>query len=115
MHRAAKECDAAILNAGLNSTINLLMAGKPILLLPLTLEQYLTARNVERMGAGLDVSRLRGQALADAVGQFLASARYAEAATAYSDRYRSSPVQLSGDSLHEKLEHILAGDAVVTG
>lgn len=108
MRQIAGECDVAVLNAGLNSTINLLMAGKPILLLPLTLEQYLTAKNVERLGAGLDISRLRGQPLADAIDQFLASRSYAKAAMAFADRYRSSPAQLSGESLHEQLERVLA-------
>lgn len=107
MRRVAGECDAAILNATLNSTINLLIAGKPILLLPLTLEQYLTARSVEHLGAGLDISRLRGEPLADVIDRFLASRSYAEAATAFANRYRSFPMRLDGESLHEQLERVL--------
>lgn len=103
-------CDAAILNANLNSTINLLMAGKSILLLPLVLEQYLTARSVERLGAGLDVSRLRGQSLADAIDRFLSSTHYAEAAAEFANRHRSSHMQLGGERLYEKLKYILGKD-----
>jgi UDP:flavonoid glycosyltransferase YjiC (YdhE family) len=104
MRRVAGECDAAILNATLNSTVHLLMVGKPILMLPLTLEQYLTARSVEQLGAGLDISRLRGEPLVEAVGNFLASRRYAERHNGVCRPLPISPVQQSSEPLHERFE-----------
>ena len=53
---AARECDVAILNGTHASTAAVLLAGKPILQLPLFLEQQLIAQNVERLGAGLTAS-----------------------------------------------------------
>jgi UDP:flavonoid glycosyltransferase YjiC (YdhE family) len=49
---AARECDFAILNAGHGATAPMLLAGKPVLELPLQLEQSLTASAVADMGAG---------------------------------------------------------------
>lgn len=45
--------DIVICHAGHDTTIHSLLAGKPLLLLPLHMEQRLTAGLVERLGAGL--------------------------------------------------------------
>jgi hypothetical protein len=50
--RVGAECDLAILNANHGTTSTMLMAGKPILQLPLVLEQQLMAAAVRRLGAG---------------------------------------------------------------
>lgn len=52
---AAREADVAITYAGLSTTTSFLLAGKPLLLLPGHLEQYLMARRVAALGAGLVV------------------------------------------------------------
>jgi UDP:flavonoid glycosyltransferase YjiC (YdhE family) len=51
MEHAAAECDFVICHAGMGTTIAALRAGKPLLLLPNYLEQLLTARLVEGIGA----------------------------------------------------------------
>ncbi|MDP3716059.1 MAG: glycosyltransferase, partial [Burkholderiales bacterium] len=51
----AAECDAVVCHSGLGTVTATLRAGKPLLLLPAQLEQYLLARNVEKLGAGLTV------------------------------------------------------------
>jgi hypothetical protein len=48
-----RDCDLAILNAGHGATASMLLAGKPILQLPLNLEQALTGIATARMRAGL--------------------------------------------------------------
>ena len=48
----ATEADAAITYASLATTTAFLLAGKPLLMLPGHLEQFLVARRVEEMGAG---------------------------------------------------------------
>jgi UDP:flavonoid glycosyltransferase YjiC (YdhE family) len=47
-----READIAITYASLATTTAFLLAGKPLLLLPGHLEQFLVARRVEEMGAG---------------------------------------------------------------
>jgi UDP:flavonoid glycosyltransferase YjiC (YdhE family) len=53
LEAAASHADAAITYASLSTTTRFLLAGKPVLLLPSHLEQFLMARRVAGMGAGL--------------------------------------------------------------
>jgi UDP:flavonoid glycosyltransferase YjiC (YdhE family) len=50
------QCDVAICHAGHGTASALLLAGIPLLLLPMHLEQYLTAMNIQNMGAGLCIN-----------------------------------------------------------
>jgi UDP:flavonoid glycosyltransferase YjiC (YdhE family) len=50
---AAREADAAVTYASMSTTTSFLLNGKPLLLLPGHLEQFLLARRIEEMGAGL--------------------------------------------------------------
>jgi len=56
LHRAAAEADVAVTYSSLATTTAFLLAGKPLLLLPSHLEQFLLARRVETMGAGIAVN-----------------------------------------------------------
>ncbi|NJO32674.1 MAG: hypothetical protein HC869_05580 [Rhodospirillales bacterium] len=59
MQRVAQECDVAITHGGHGTTVDMLLAGKPLLVLPQQLEQRLTAQNLQRIGAGIGVERSR--------------------------------------------------------
>lgn len=50
---AGKQCDAAVCHAGHGTASAMLLAGKPVLLLPMQLEQFLLSRRVVDLGAGL--------------------------------------------------------------
>jgi UDP:flavonoid glycosyltransferase YjiC (YdhE family) len=54
--QTAREADAAITYASMSTATSLLLQGKPLLLLPGHLEQFLLARRIEEMGAGLLVN-----------------------------------------------------------
>lgn len=54
--QTAREADAAITYASLSTVTSFLLKGKPLLLLPGHLEQFMLARRVEEMGAGLLVN-----------------------------------------------------------
>ena len=56
IEQMTREADAAITYASLATTTAFLLAGKPLLMLPGHLEQFLVARRVEEMGAGRLVS-----------------------------------------------------------
>jgi UDP:flavonoid glycosyltransferase YjiC (YdhE family) len=53
LNAIGKTCDLAILNGGHGATASLLLAGKPLLEIPLNLEQSLNSAAVTRLGAGL--------------------------------------------------------------
>ena len=50
-----KEADLAICHAGVDTVYKCLLAGVPQLCLPMHAEQYITAMNVERLGAGINI------------------------------------------------------------
>ena len=51
--QTAREADAALTYASFTTSTSFLLMGKPLLLLPAQLEQFLFARRIEEMGAGL--------------------------------------------------------------
>lgn len=55
--QAAAQADAYVSNANINSMMAFLLAGKPQLVLPHTLEKYLVGRRLEMLGAGLSAPR----------------------------------------------------------
>ena len=89
--RAAAECDVAVLNGGHGVVAEMLLAGKPVLAVPLVLEQQMTGEALRRLGAG-DAAPPRkgepwewtGRAKLEAV---LNDDRYAEGARRFAQRY----------------------------
>jgi UDP:flavonoid glycosyltransferase YjiC (YdhE family) len=85
--RAAKDCDLAILNAGHGATAEMLLAGKPVLELPIVLEQSLVARAVESLGAGETVTVKNISTFGEKFHAMLTDDRYRVAAQAFSTRH----------------------------
>ncbi|HZN65926.1 MAG TPA: hypothetical protein VFB66_11580 [Tepidisphaeraceae bacterium] len=77
--RVGQECDSAVLNAGHGVTAEMLLAGKPILQIPLALEQRLTADGVARMGAGLKVPAGQPDHVRPALEAVLNESRFTDA------------------------------------
>ncbi len=102
--RAARECDLAILNGTHGSTVLTLLAGKPMLQLPLMLEQQLNARATVRLGAGASALAGQGETLAGALSGLLQSTACAEAASRFATRYaQHSPREESRRAVAEVL------------
>lgn len=104
----AAQCDVAICHSGSGTVNALLQAGKPVLLLPAQLEQFLLARNVEALGAALvvvpeDVKREFGGALK----RIFEDQSFAGHARALAERYREPSVQTVIDRAVARIE----GDA----
>ena len=59
--RAAAECDLAVLNGGHVVTAEMLLAGKPVLAVPLVLGQQMTGDALRRLGAGESAPPRRGE------------------------------------------------------
>lgn len=88
VERAAREAEVAITYSSLATTTAFLIAGKPLLLLPSHLEQFLLAKRVVEMGAGQSIS---AEQQADNLPQLLAdlldNPAYVENARAFSKKY----------------------------
>jgi hypothetical protein len=84
---AGKWCDLAILNATHATTASMLLAGKPMLQIPLFLEQQLSADNVVRMGAGLTAGANKPAEIVEQLEKLLIDDKYADSAREFSRRH----------------------------
>jgi hypothetical protein len=85
--QGAAECDIAILNSGHNSCAQFLLAGKPLLLLPIALEQGLLMRRLTSQGLAVSAPPDRPAAIAAALDELLAKPRYGESARTFAAKY----------------------------
>ena len=87
LRRATRECDVAVLNGGHGATAEMLLAGKPLLEIPLALEQRLTANAVKGLGAGEAAAATTATCVRASVDQLTDEVRYTTAATRFAGRY----------------------------
>jgi hypothetical protein len=81
------ECDLAINHANLATVTEMLLAGKPVLMLPTTLERQMLARRVAALGAGLAAPRLLPEGMATKLRALIEDARYRSAAERFAAKY----------------------------
>jgi len=81
-------CDLAITHSGYNMAVDFLLAGTPMLLLPLYLESFLIARKIEQMGAGLAAPMLKPQGMAAKFQRLLNEPSFTDAAQRFAEKYR---------------------------
>ncbi len=106
---AAREADLAITYSSLATTTAFLMAGKPLLLLPSHLEQFLLARRVVEMGAGRVVSAEQPAAdLQTLMKELLNDPAYAQNAQAFSAKYASFGQSNVIENLVRRIEDLVA-------
>lgn len=84
---AAAQCDLAVLNGGHGVTATMLAAGKPVLNIPLSLEQSLTSMAVVRLGAGVACRPDRPWEILPALRRTGSEAGLAHAARQFAARY----------------------------
>ena len=89
LRRAAAECDLAVLGGGHGATVEMLLAGKPVLELPAAREQRMIADAVARLGAGEVAQPKRPEEVGHKLTLMLGSDRYRNAAQAFARRYRA--------------------------
>jgi hypothetical protein len=103
----ARQCDLAILNGTSAATISMLLAGKPILQIPLFLEQVLNARAVSMLGAGLTVPPDRPEQIAAPLSALLQNEQYSEAARAFASRHADFEPEHQVAGMIERIEKLL--------
>lgn len=80
-------CKLAILNGNAGTSTELLLAGVPQLLLPLTLEQEVYSRRVADLGAGVMADGGQPTQVAARLFRMLQGSRYADGAQAFRARH----------------------------
>lgn len=107
IRQVAAECDLAILNAGHGSAAAMLLAGKPMVLIPLFHEQLLLTRRVEQMGAGQGAPPDNPHLIERAIQKVLASAAFAGRAGDFATRYADHQKMPRLEDLVDELEALL--------
>ena len=82
MAAVTRECDAAVMTNGHSTTASMLLAGKPLVLLPQHLEMFLIARCVEEHGAGLSAPLLKLEGILGKLERVLTEPQFREKAQA---------------------------------
>jgi hypothetical protein len=88
MRQAATQCDLSICHAGAGTSAAMLLSGKPLLLLPVYLEQSLTARNIAMLGAGVCMPpETKKPNYRAAAMEILSNNKYVKTAEKFADKY----------------------------
>lgn len=87
MAAVTRECDAALMTNGHNTTAAMLLAGKPMVLLPRHLEMFLIANCVQEHGVGLAAPGLQRQGILGKLERVLQEPSFATQARALAARY----------------------------
>lgn len=101
--RAAAECAACITNANINSMMGFLLAGKPQLAVPSTLEKYLVGRRLELLGAGLSAPRRAPGDLLAKLHAVLHRREFRRAAERFATRYAGGDEGRMVDTIKQRL------------
>jgi UDP:flavonoid glycosyltransferase YjiC (YdhE family) len=107
MHEVASQCELAILHGGHGATAALLLAGKPMLLLPLYLEMLLTAQAVAGLGAGLVAPERKPAGMRQKLAWLLEEPAFGAAARVFAERYADLDVKAIPSRFAALVEHIL--------
>ena len=105
MDHALAQCDVLICQSGLGTVSAALRGGKPLLLLPSQLEQFLLARNVEKLGVGLTVHpETKTPDIAGSLARLLADPVFAQKARALAQRCSAPSVATIVDQVVARIE-----------
>lgn len=102
---ALAQCDVLVCQSGLGTVNAALRSGKPLLLLPSQLEQFLLARNVEKLGAGLLIHpESKMPDIAGSLARLLADPVFTQCARALAQRCATPPVAGIVDHVVTRIE-----------
>ena len=90
LHEIRPECDIAILNANHTSTAEFLLAGKPLLQIPLNLEQAILANRTVELGVALRAAPHVGAQVVSQLKALLTGNRFRHQAQQFADRHVST-------------------------
>lgn len=115
MSYACTHARAVICNAGHGTVMNACLAGLPVLALPMYVEQNLTARNIERIGAGIMVlNREKDPDFVAILNELVDNPAYIESARAFADKYADLDQQALLESLATRCDKLLVNTRIGT-
>jgi UDP:flavonoid glycosyltransferase YjiC (YdhE family) len=108
MVQIGRECDVGITNANHGTICDLLLAGKPALMIPLTSEQYLLARRVEENGLGLLAAANDIDAIRYSLVRLLEENSFRQAAAEFQRRYSHVRSEMIAVDIAQRIERLLS-------
>ena len=106
---AMAEADLCVCHGGEATLVQALLAGVPVLMLPMQLEQFLICQRVDVGGAGINAARLPWPVAWPAVvSRILGEGRYRAAAKAFATRHAGFSQQLMAARIADQFERLLA-------
>jgi hypothetical protein len=108
LSEVAASCDLAILNAGHGTLAAMLLAGKPSLLLPLTMEQQLLSVRAVGIGAARIAPRNDPARMMNELQAVLGSSNYARQAKGFAERYAELTPQNAVLAMADRFEQLLS-------
>jgi hypothetical protein len=105
--QAVKESDLVICHSGHGTISATLLGGRPLLLLPLNIEQRMLAARVAGMGAGLAAPALAPEGMREKFLRLLAEPAYTTAARAFAERYAGLEVEKNPERFAALAERLL--------
>jgi UDP:flavonoid glycosyltransferase YjiC (YdhE family) len=110
MSYATETCDIAVCHAGPGTATAMLLAGRPLLLLPVNLESALFARSVEKEGAGLIPTEEKGnQDYRNALLRVVEEKSFSEKARSFARRYADLDQDAQLSAMVDRCEEIMSG------
>lgn len=108
MQYVTRECDLAILHGGHGALSALLLAGKPMLCLPMQLEMLLNSEAMARTGAGLVAPEHKPEGMRRKLERLLKEPDFGTSARAFAERYTGLNVQAIPERFAALTEKVLA-------
>jgi UDP:flavonoid glycosyltransferase YjiC (YdhE family) len=106
--RLLPQCDAVLCHASHQMTAQALLAGKPLLLAPTQLEQFIIMRRVVRQGSGLGLApETPDPDVAAALRELLGNPSYAARARAFAEKYAEHARENALQTMVGRIEGIL--------
>lgn len=108
METASAGCDLCVCHGGAGTSAAMLIAGKPLLLLPMQLEQMMTAKRVEQLGAGISVPPESAAQVLRFLKRALNEEALAEHAREFADSHRNYDPAATACLVADRCESLLA-------
>jgi hypothetical protein len=107
---AVAEAEVVICHSGHGTISAALLAGKPLLLLPLNMEQRMLSTRVVRAGAGLAAPALGPDGMREKFLRLMAEPAYTAAARGFAERHASLEVETIPERFADLAERLIASE-----
>jgi UDP:flavonoid glycosyltransferase YjiC (YdhE family) len=107
MASVLKDAVAIVCHAGYGTVTTALLAGKPVLLMPIQFEQYMFAKRIEQLGAGLILEPSQKDP-AGLLRRLIEEPRYTLAAKAFANRYANETTDARLSAIVDRCEALIA-------